>query len=367
MHPAPSRSALDDNAAFRAIFEAAPYGLALVDKAGRIVVTNPRLDAKLGYDRHELVGQPMEVMLPERHRGGHGALRTQYAQNPSPRIMGAGRDLTALRKDGVELPVEVALCVVDTPEGELICATLVDITLRKLAEVKLREANAQLEEFTYVASHDLRSPLRGIGNLIDFIREDLATAMPAPVERHLERMASRISHLERLIDDLLIYARASRRMAKRDVINLPALVAGVVELEAPGPEVTLLLDLPAQSFEGAYTPLATILRNLLSNAIKHHDRKGKTISIRAHFTSEHCIIEVEDDGPGIPEAAQARIFRLFQTLSTAERKGSGLGLAVVQRMVDGHGGTIEVISDSSKRGACFKIGWPRYARSDFDD
>lgn len=353
--------------AFRAIFDAAPYGLLLVASDGRIALTNGRLDAMFGYGPGELVGRAMELLLPSRHRGGHVELRQTYASQPTTRPMGSGRDLTGLRRDGVEFPVEIGLNAIDTDQGPLMCACVVDITARKRGELKLREANAQLEEFTQVASHDLRSPIRGIGNLIDFIREDYGDQAPESVKRNLARMSQRVAETERLIRDLLTYARAGRQVLKRDIIDLRSLIATVIELEAPPPGAHITVEAPEQTFEGARIPLETVIRNLLANAVRHHDLEEMNIAIVARYSGEHCIIEVRDDGPGIPEAAHLRIFRLFQTLSDKERKGGGLGLAVVQRLVEGHGGSILVESTDGKRGSTFRVWWPRFVRSEFDD
>jgi PAS domain S-box-containing protein len=356
-----------EDSAFRAIFEAAPYGIILVDDSGVIILTNARLDTKFGYPVGSLVGRQLEVLLPQRHRVEHRGLRAGYVQAPTQRTMGAGRDLTGRRRNGVEFPVEVGLCTIDTPEGRLTCASVVDITTRKSVENRLRETNAQLEEFTYVTSHDLRSPLRGVSNLIEFVREDLGDEAPPAVVRNLDRMTTRIGQLERLMDDLLAYARASRRTAGRDVIDLRAIMTTIIDLQQAGDEVLFHLDLPEETFVGAATPLATVLRNLIANAIRHHDRTHKEVSVAAHFEPEFCVIDVSDDGPGIPETAQERIFRLFQTLDTKTVGENGLGLAVVQRLVDGHGGSISVHSHDGERGSCFRICWPRFVRSDLDD
>ncbi|MEO8722132.1 MAG: PAS domain-containing sensor histidine kinase [Sphingobium sp.] len=357
----------DTEAAFRSIFEAAPYGMILADGSGKIAHSNTQLDAMFGYETGELTGQPIEILLPHRFHAGHVAMRNGYIANPEQRVMGKGRDLTGRRKDGMEFPLEIGLTHVVTSQGRMSCASVVDITERNRAELQLREASAQLEEFTHVASHDLRSPVRGIANLIEFIGEDYGEEAPEPVRRNLQRMADRIGGMERLIDDLLTYARAGRRVAQVETIDLGTIVREVIELQAPDDSVSINISLPDETFEGARTPLTTVIRNLLSNAIKHHDRAEKNINIRAHMAGNHCILDVTDDGPGIPQAAQKRAFRLFQTLSTSERKGTGLGLAVVQRLVEGHGGTITLSSRDGERGCQFSVAWPRYMRSDLDE
>ncbi len=352
---------------FRAVIEAAPYGMLLVDGAGHIVLTNEHLRSTFGYTEAELAGQPIERLLPERHRQAHVGMRDAFLASPSRRNMGEGRDLTGLRKDGVEIPVEVGLSSVTTARGRMALASVVDLTRRKRAEMRLRDANAQLEEFAYVASHDLRSPLRGISHLVDFIREDLPGDADASLASHLDRMHERIHRMENLIEDLLVYARAGKRAGKYERIEVAALVDDLVSLEPPPPTMAIVTDLQAQPFDGARTPLATVLRNLYSNAIKHHDTGQGQLQLRSRDEGEYVVISVQDDGPGIPEAVQGRAFRLFQTLTASERKGSGLGLAVTKRLVEVHGGHIDLVSRDGQRGTTFVVRWPRFIRSDLDD
>jgi PAS domain S-box-containing protein len=356
-----------DITAFRAVFDHAPCGMVLIDAGGVIASVNARLCDMFAYQPDMLIGRKIERLLPKRFHSSHVAYRREYTASPSPRIMGNGRDVTGQRSDGVEFPLEIGLTTIETATGKLSCASIVDITERKRTELKLREANALLEEFTYVASHDLRSPLRGIAHLIDFIREDYGDTAPASVLRNMDRMGERIQGMESLISDLLSYARAGRRCSKIEPIFLRALVEETLELEAISSHTHVDIAVPEESFEGAKTPLTTVMRNLISNSIKHHDLSEHRISISAHFENNMCVLDVTDDGPGIAEAAQRRMFRLFQTLNVSERKGSGLGLAVVQRLVEGHGGTIRILSRDGERGCTFRVVWPRFVRSDLDD
>ena len=360
-------TAFDMDSAFRALFDASPCGMILLDEGGRIVKVNQRLEEIFDYTAAELVGETVEILLPHRDRVHHVALRDNFIENPSVRPMGLGRDLAGRRKDGMEIPVEVALTYVDLPDGRMSCAQVIDITLRKRAELRLREANVQLEEFTNVASHDLRGPLRGIANLIEFIEEDYGASAPPEVRRNLGRMADRIGAMEKLIDDLLAYARAGRRTLKLEEVDLRSIVDEVILLEAPDDEVSIKIDIDVDPFDGVRVPITTVVRNLLSNAIKHHDQVNKNIVIRARAEGSMCVIDVRDDGPGIPESMQARAFRLFQTVASSGRNNSGLGLAVAKRLVEAHGGNIELMSDDGQRGCHFRVYWPRFARSDRDD
>ncbi len=136
----------------RRIVEAAPCGMVMIDAEGSIVLVNPQAESMFGYARGELIGHPLETLLPERFRGAHGRHRCQFADAPSMRQMGVGRDLTARRKDGAEFPVEIGLSPVPGEEGGLVLAAVTDITRHKAMQLELSQANANLEEFTYAAS-----------------------------------------------------------------------------------------------------------------------------------------------------------------------------------------------------------------------
>ncbi len=355
--------------AFRGLFDASPYGLLIVDDDGRIAMANQVLAQSLGYSQAQLVGQPLAALLPERHRPQHDALMAGYRRSGASRMMGRGRDLTALHADGRELPVEIGLSRVRWQRRMVTLAAVSDISVRKRLELELRQANANLEEFTYVASHDLRSPLRGIADLVEWIGDDLGAEPPPAVRRNLDRIAQRIRRMDGLMDDLLSYARAGRAATDFSRIDLEALVRGILEMQPPPPGMQVDLALAVEPFQATRVPLETALRNLLSNAVKHHDRPGGRIRVQARHDDSRCVIEVIDDGPGVPLAAQARIFKLFQTATAAERGGSGIGLALTKRVVEVHGGQIGLVSpwpSGSDRGACFRIDWPRFPRRTSD-
>ena len=348
--------------AFRGLFDASPYGLLIVDDAGRIVMANRVIAESLGHTPAALGGQPLETLLPERYRGAHGGLMASYRATGEARMMGRGRDLTALHSDGSELPVEIGLSRVRWQRQMMTLAAISDISVRKRLELELRQANADLQEFTYVASHDLRSPLRGIADLVEWINGDLIEP-PSEVRRNLERIGQRIGRMERLIDDLLSYARAGRAATKFTQVELGALVRGILEIQPLPAGFELTLDLAVAPFPATHTPLETVLRNLLSNAVKHHDRSNGHIRVSARNDDSFCEISVADDGPGIPVIANDRIFKLFQTLTARESGGSGIGLALTKRLVEVHGGRIEVQSPlQDGRGACLRFWWPRFPR-----
>lgn len=357
--------------AFQGLFDASPYGLLLVDDGGRIEQCNVALGLALGHSPEALRGRPLSDLLPTRYRDGHEPLMRSYTRAGGARMMGQGRDLTALHADGTEVPVEIGLNRVRWKGQSMTLAVMTSIGLRKRLENELRQANADLQEFSYVASHDLRSPLRGIADLVEWIGEDLAAGNVADAQRNLARVAPRIQRMELLIDDLLRYARAGNTDTDFRPISLHAIVADILELQ-PLPEGFELdtSELEFPRFQGVPVPLTTVLRNLVANAVKHHDRTTGRIRIAARSDGDnHVLITVTDDGPGIPPQSAQRVFKLFQTLSSRHRGGpSGIGLALCKRITESNGGRIDVLSPvEAGRGSRFCVWWPMYRRRSRDE
>ncbi len=352
---------------FEKVISASPYGQLLVDEKGIIQLLNPALLATFGYQKEELIGKSMDILLPERYRENHAQLRQGYISSPSFRAMGSGRDLTGRHKNGQEIPIEIGLSPVLSGSSKLTLAAVIDITERKRLELSLKQANAHLEEFTYVASHDLKSPLRGISDLVEWIIEDFDENTSPAIVKNIERVKARIGKMERLIEDLLLYARAGKRIKELSAINLQELIGGVIELQPVPAHYKIITDIKLDTIQSAKTPLETVLRNLFSNAIKHHDGLDPVITLSARASGNFCLFEISDNGPGIPEAAQERVFRLFQTLTATERAGSGIGLALVKRLTESHGGHIELVTKDGVRGAAFRVLWPRFPRRDLDE
>ncbi|WP_342620166.1 PAS domain-containing sensor histidine kinase [Rhodoferax sp. GW822-FHT02A01] len=343
---------------FNAVVEAAPAGIVMVDENARITLVNCQIESLFGYSREDLIGQPIEILLPTRMRMAHPEKVRSFFTNPTTRAMGAGRDLYAARFDGTEFPVEIGLSPIDLMDGRQVLATIVDITERKKSELRVLRANEGLEQFVYVASHDLRSPLRGIADLLEWIKEDIESTPNEKALANIARATLRVERLERLIDDLLRYARAGAVDAEIMPINLQTLVTQVLELQPLRAGFEVKLDIAPIIVHAARTPIETVLRNLISNAVKHHDRDEGVITIGVRDKGKYFEFSIGDDGPGIPEHAQTRIFKLFQTATSTDRQSSGVGLAVSKRLVEAHGGWIAVESAAAQRGTTFRFIWP---------
>lgn len=343
---------------FKQVVDASPVGTLMVDRYGTIQLVNPRLCQLFGYEPHELVGKSLEILLPYSHRSGHTALRDAFMEKPDARAMGAGRDLSGLRKDGSEVAVEVGLSPIETENGLAVVAAVTDISERKKMELNLRQLNHDLDEFTYIASHDLRAPLQGISSLVEWITEDLGASATPDISNNLERISVRVKRMECLIEDLLEYARAGRERHEFQDISIGALLNEVVELIDVPERFEVKIRADIEHIRSARTPLETVLRNLISNAIKHHDSDHGCIEVEVTSEASFCRFSIKDDGPGIPFKAQERIFRLFQTLSGKGHEHAGLGLAVSKRLVESYGGYLDVVSQQGERGTTFRFSWP---------
>jgi len=353
-------------ARFRLVVEAAPNAIVMVDKAGTIEMVNAQAENIFGYDRAELLGQSVDILLPQRFHHHHPQHRAAFFSDLSPRAMGIGRDLFGRRKDGSEFPVEVGLNPIETDDGIKVLSAITDISARVQASERLAEhreelerSNKELATFAYVASHDLKSPLRGIFQLSQWIEEDLNNGNASAVPGHMDMLRGRIRRMENLLDDLLAYSRAGRLEGSVSQIEVGLLARSLFDMQAPpaGFSFSVAGDLP--SFATLATPFEQVLRNLFSNAIKHHDRAEGRIELGWRNEGKgYYEFSVTDDGPGIPPQYHERVFGMYQTLRPRDEvEGSGMGLALVKKIVETYGGKASVVSDGI-RGCSIRFTWP---------
>jgi len=371
---------------FRLVVESVPNAMVMINRAGEIALVNRQTEQWFGYAREELLGQAVEVLLPERFRNAHPAHRIDFfaklgAPGPSQGTMGLGRELFARRKDGSEFPIEVGLNPLETEEGPMVLSAIVDATGRKRVEenirefnrilelqvsertAALREANRDLEEFAYVASHDLKAPLRVIDNCSRWIEEDLEEHLSGETRDNMNLLRKRVRRMEKLLDDLLDYARIGRVTDSRyaETIAGDAMIRNVLELLAPG---SFAVNVSARfaAIEVRAMPLQQVLLNLIGNAIKHHDKGTGRIEVTVEDRGPLYEFAVSDDGPGIPAQFHNQVFKMFQTLRPRDQvEGSGMGLAMARRYVEVSGGKLDLESEEGK-GSTFRFTWPKQPR-----
>ncbi|AKV02845.1 diguanylate cyclase/phosphodiesterase (GGDEF & EAL domains) with PAS/PAC sensor(s) [Labilithrix luteola] len=233
-----------------------------------------------------------------------------------------------------------------------------DIAELHKQRAELARSNKELQQFAYVASHDLRAPLRAIDSLSEWLEKDLEAVLGPDQREQMSLMRGRVRRMDRLLGDLLEYARAGGEEAAEESVDVGKLLAEVIELANVPQGFTIEVVPPTPVFETAKVPLTRVLMNLLGNAIKHHDSQEGRVSIAVENTGDFFRFSVTDDGPGIPPRFHEKIFQMFQTLRPRDAvEGSGMGLALVRKIVESAGGSIWLTSEG--RGTTFTFTWPR--------
>ncbi|HKJ00024.1 MAG TPA: ATP-binding protein [bacterium] len=336
---------------FRSALEAVPNAIVIADTRGRISLVNSQTLHWLGYRREDLIGAPIEVLLPERHRFLHQAHRDTYVQQPVTRPMGEGLSLVARRKDGSEFPVDISLGPLHTRDGLEVIAAITDVTLHRQAQAELKQSNSalnavnqELESFSYAVSHDLRQPLRAMVGFGQILIEDYRDRLDTQGQDYLQRIQFAANRMGNLIDALLRLSRITRSQIAHAPVNLSQLTYEIAAQLASGePERQVEWHVEdAMSVKADDGMLRALLENLLGNAWKFtagtpHAR----IDVGQERNNGHAQFYVRDNGAGFDMAYADKLFGAFQRLHrTDEFPGTGIGLATSQRIVHRHGGRI---------------------------
>jgi len=326
----------------RTVLDAAPDAMVVVDSSGRIVFANQQVTALLGYDRDEVLGLSVDVLIPDQFRHRHAGHRRRYAESGHRRPMGSGLDLFARRKDGTEVPVEVSLSPIDGGEAALVAAAIRDVTDRRRVQIELlaaREsadrANLAKSRFLATASHDLRQPLQALGLLTGSLRRMVSDPDISDVLTHQERA---IGAMSRLLNALLDISKLESGAIRPEIADFR--VAALFEdLRhefaglAADKGLQLAIEPCADAIHSDQALVGQVLRNLVSNAIKY-TRQG-CVRLRCLHDRAFVRLEVLDTGIGIPASQLPYICDEFYQVdvpSNTTRDGYGLGLSIVQRI-----------------------------------
>lgn len=338
----------DSEARMRAVFETAADGIITIDERGLIERVNPAAERMFGWTEAELAGRNVATLMPSPDRERHDGYLRNYLRTGERRIIGKGREVCGLRRDGSIFPLELAVTEMHIGHARMFTGLVRDITARKEAErqaalllQELRAANEELGNFAYVVSHDLKAPLRAIGALADWVATDYADRFDDEGREHMRLLISRVHRMGNLIDGILQYSRLGRDGGTLRTVDLNVAVAEVVDLLAPGPAFTVHVAPGLPTVWTEPTRIRQVFHNLISNAIKYMDKPEGRIAVTCEEQGEFWRFAVADNGPGIERRHFERIFQLFQTLAPRDRNEStGVGLALVRKIVDMLGGQV---------------------------
>ena len=352
---------------FRALLETAPDSIVIVNEEGRIELVNKQTESIFGYDRSELIGQPMEMLMPERFRHAHVRHRIGYTTNPTTRPMGRGVALYGRRKNGVEFPVDVSLSPLKTERGTLISSAIRDITERLVFEKEKEEllqreqksrkeaeaAATMRDELVAMVSHDLKNPLTAIliglqllkrGNCVDELGQKPLTMMKQSAEQMMKM-------IQDLLDSHKIEAERFDLTGSRGAHSPLSIVERAIEGQqvlAKQKKLRLELDVPGNlpTVSVDADRIQQVFQNLIGNAIKFTP-EGGLIEVRAERADLYVKFSVVDTGPGISEDIRPHIFERFTQAKKTAHVGTGLGLSIAKAIVEAHGGKIWVESQVS--------------------
>ena len=352
-----SPESFDSAEQFRLIVEASPNGMLLVDESGTIVMANTSVLHQFGYEKEELLGKSVEMLIPGPFRSDHRQHRAGFIQAPEKRLMGGGRELSGLRKDGSEFAAEIGLTPIQTTKGMRVVASITDISERKRLELELRRAErlAELGTLASGMAHEIGTPMNVILGRAEYLLQRTANE---GMKKSLATIVTQVERITKVINQLLAFAR--RRTPEWQAVDFDQIVDDSLEMfHERIAQSRITVD---KTIESSLPPvradrdqLIQVLVNLVMNSLHAMPEGGRLRLSLAREGSQVCL-GVSDTGHGMPEEIRSKIFDPFFTTKDFG-KGTGLGLTVVKGIIEEHGGTIAVESVVDK-GTTFWIRLP---------
>lgn len=352
---------------FRLVVESAPNAMVLVNGEGKITLVNSQTEKLFGFSRDELINNGVEMLIPFRFKEKHPDYRNAFFSTPKARSMGAGRDLYARRKDGTEFPVEIGLNPLETAEGPMVLAAIIDITERKM-----QEAHRLKSDFLANMSHELRTPMNAIIGFSELLIDKKVGDLNEKQLDYLNDIHTSGNHLLRLINDVLDIAKIESGKTELTIesFSVTGAIEEVIKIVDPiarkkSISISLSCSKEINIVSLDKNKFKQILYNLISNAIKfNHDGGTVNIETETHLTNSF-IMKIKDSGIGIAKENRSKLFVPFVQLDSGtarKHEGTGLGLALTKTIIELHEGKISVDSEVGK-GTVFSVMLPvRYEK-----
>ncbi len=337
----------------------------ITDNRNNVEWVNDGFTRLTGYTLQEVMGKDQNILLSgaKSDKDVFGKMIETLSKKSA-----FSGELLQYKKNGSTFWAQISVTPIIEEDGIITKYIYIesDITERKEAEEKMAEfmedlqkTNKELDQFAYVVSHDLKAPLRAIGNLSSWIEEDLGEALKDDVRENFEILKGRVERMENLINGILDYSRATRRSGEESIVPVELLIKDTLELLSPPSNFKIDLDDDLPLVYTERTKLQQVFANLISNSIKHNDKAEGNVHISATETNDWYEFTVADNGPGIDKLYHDKIFVIFQVLQARDQKeNTGVGLAIVKKIIDEMEGTIRIESDLGQ-GAKFIFTWPK--------
>lgn len=396
------KNKMESKESIDALFLYATEGILVANDKGEITRASPSAERLFGYKKDELIGQKIEVLIPKRLSGKHIDHREKYGQNPHARSMGAGMELYGLKKDGAEFPVEISLSPYSAPEGKFVIAFIIDITIRKITEEKLKNDSTELEKlvktrtiilesaieelektkkdlknalekekdlnelksrFVSMASHEFRTPLTTMLSSLSLVTKYGEQNDKENQGRHVSRIKTSINNLTDILNDFLSVSKLEEGKIENnpEELNLKTFIADIIsEMQSMATDSQKLIQAHSGNEIVSIDQklLKNVLFNLISNAIKFSPQGG-SIEVDVQVLNSSVKISVKDNGIGIPKEDQKHLFeRFFRGNNATNIQGTGLGLNIVAKYAELMNGSLEFESKENK-GTTFTIIIPQ--------
>jgi PAS domain S-box-containing protein len=350
-----------------------------INQAGIVQSFNLAGENMFGYSAVEVIGENVKMLMPSPYRNEHDSYLKNYRDTGEKKIIGIGREVVARRKDGSFFPMDLSISEIDLPGQKLFGGIIrditarreaeenlqqanADITARQEAEKNLQQANAELEEFAYRTSHDLRSPIVSSIRLLDIANKSMTKQDHETARKSLSHAQASLKKLDALLKDILTLTEAKSKVEEKQVVDI-ALMIDEALLKMDHMEGFERLEIQKHiNFEGTLSVkqsrLNMILENLISNAIKYQDgsKESSYIAISAYNEDAHFVLEVKDNGLGIPENQQEKLFSMFKRFHPRIAFGSGLGLYLMKKSAEALEGKVSY--QRHEHGSIFRLSVP---------